>query len=33
VPESMKPRKIDVQVGKAQAPGDKVKTIEHTKVA
>jgi molecular chaperone IbpA len=33
VPESLKPRKIEVQVGKAQAPGDKVKTIEHTKVA
>jgi molecular chaperone IbpA len=33
VPESMKPRKIDIQVGKAQVPGDKVKTIEHTKVA
>jgi molecular chaperone IbpA len=32
-PESMKPRKIDVQVGKAQGSGDKVKTIEHTKVA
>jgi molecular chaperone IbpA len=31
VPEAMKPRKIDVQVGKA--PGDNVKTIEHTKVA
>jgi len=33
VPESMKPRKIEVQVGKAQLPGDKAKTIEHAKVA
>ena len=33
VPESMKPRKIEVQVGRAQAPSDKVKTIEHSKVA
>ena len=33
VPESMKPRKVEVQVGKAQAPSDKVKTIEHSKVA
>ena len=33
VPESMKPRKIDIQVGKAHAPTDNVKTIEHTKVA
>src|SRR6201987_580370 len=33
VPESMKPRKIDVQVGKGQISGDKMKTIEHTKVA
>ena len=31
VPESMKPRKIEIQVGKAHA-GD-VKTIEHTKAA
>jgi molecular chaperone IbpA len=33
VPEAMKPRKIDVQVGKAQVTTDKVKTIEHSKVA
>ncbi len=34
VPESMKPRKIEIQVGKAQLPGDKAKTtIEHAKVA
>jgi molecular chaperone IbpA len=32
VPESMKPRKIDIQVGKSLA-GDKAKTIEHAKVA
>jgi molecular chaperone IbpA len=31
VPEAMKPRKVDVQVGKA--PSDNMKTIEHTKVA
>jgi molecular chaperone IbpA len=33
VPESMKPRKVEVQVGKAQGPSDKTKTIEHSKVA
>jgi molecular chaperone IbpA len=33
VPESMKPRKIDIQVGKAQVPDGKTKTIEHAKVA
>jgi molecular chaperone IbpA len=33
VPESMKPRKIEVQVGKAQLTGDKTKTIEHSRVA
>ena len=33
VPESMKPRKIDIQVGKAQVPDGKAKTIEHAKVA
>jgi len=33
VPESMKPRKIDIQIGRVQAPSDKVKTIEHAKVA
>ena len=33
VPESMKPRKIDIQVGKAQEANSKAKTIEHAKVA
>jgi molecular chaperone IbpA len=33
VPDSMKPRKIDIQVGKAQVPDGKAKTIEHAKVA
>ena len=33
VPESMKPRKIDINVGKAVGHTDKVKTIEHSKVA
>ena len=33
VPESMKPRKIDINVGKAVGHTDKVKTIEHAKVA
>ena len=33
VPESMKPRKIEIQVGKTQVLSDKVKTIEHTKAA
>jgi hypothetical protein len=33
VPESMRPRKIEVQLGKAQLSGDKTKTIEHSKVA
>ena len=32
VPDTMKPRKIDIQVGKAQASSDKVKAIEHAKV-
>jgi len=32
VPESMKPRKIEIQVGKP-LPSDKAKTIEHAKVA
>jgi molecular chaperone IbpA len=31
VPEALKPRKIDIHVGKLQ--DDKVKTIEHSKVA
>ncbi len=33
VPESMKPRKIDINVGKAQGHASNVKTIEHAKVA
>jgi len=33
VPESMKPRKIDINVGKAVGHTDNVKTIDHTKVA
>jgi hypothetical protein len=33
VPESMKPRKIEAQIGKGQLSGDKSKTIEHSKVA
>lgn len=33
VPESMKPRKIDIQVGKSQEASSKAKTIEHAKVA
>ena len=33
VPESMKPRKIDINVGKAVGHTDNVKTIDHAKVA
>jgi molecular chaperone IbpA len=33
LPEALKPRKIDVQVGNAQVTADKVKTIEHNQVA
>jgi molecular chaperone IbpA len=33
LPEAMKPRRIEVKVGKAQLSSDKVKTIEHSKVA
>jgi len=33
VPESMKPRKIDINVGKAVGHSDNVKTIDHAKVA
>jgi len=33
VPESMKPRKIDITVGNAQAHTNNVKTIDHAKVA
>lgn len=33
LPEAMKPRRIDIRAGKAIGPGDKVRTIEHSKVA
>jgi molecular chaperone IbpA len=33
VPESMKPRKVEVQIGKPPVTDDKVKTIDHAKVA
>ena len=33
VPESMKPRKIEINVGKGQSHAGNVKTIEHAKVA
>ena len=33
VPDDMKPRRIDIQVGKARLADDKIKTIEQTKVA
>jgi molecular chaperone IbpA len=33
VPEALKPRKIEIQVGAVQGSNDKVKTIEHSKVA
>jgi molecular chaperone IbpA len=33
VPDSMKPRKIDIQMGKAQVSDAKAKTIEHATVA
>jgi molecular chaperone IbpA len=33
LPETMKPRRIDIQTGKAVGKGDKVRTIEHSKVA
>jgi molecular chaperone IbpA len=33
VPESMKPRKIEVHLGTGQLSGDKSKTIEHSRVA
>ena len=33
IPEAMKPRRIEVQTGQAVAKGDKVRTIEHSKVA
>jgi molecular chaperone IbpA len=33
VPEAMKPRRIDIRVGKAIGKDDNVRTIEHSKVA
>ncbi len=33
LPEAMKPRRIDIKTGKAVGQGDKVRTIEHSKVA
>jgi len=33
LPEAMKPRRIEVKVGKAAHAGDRVKTLEHSKVA
>ena len=33
VPESMKPRKIDITAGNVQSPTTNVKTIDHAKVA
>jgi molecular chaperone IbpA len=33
LPEAMKPRRIEIQTGKAVAKGDRVHTIEHSKVA
>jgi len=33
VPESMKPRKIEINVGKEHGTTDNVRTIEHSKVA
>jgi len=33
IPEAMKPRRIEIQTGQAVAKGDKVRTIEHSKVA
>ena len=33
LPEEMKPRRIEIQAGKAVGKGDKVRAIEHSKVA
>ena len=33
LPEAMKPRRIEIQAGKAIGKDDKVRTIEHSKVA
>jgi molecular chaperone IbpA len=33
LPDTMKPRRIEIQTGKTVGKGDKVRTIEHSKVA
>lgn len=33
LPEAMKPRRIDIKIGKPVGQGDNVRTIEHSKVA
>jgi molecular chaperone IbpA len=33
LPDAMKPRRIEIETGKAVGKGDKVRTIEHSKVA
>lgn len=33
LPEALKPRRIDIQTGKSTGQSDKVRTIEHSKVA
>ncbi len=33
LPEAMKPRRIEIQTGKSIGQGDKVRTIDHSKVA
>ena len=33
LPEAMKPRRIEIQTGKVIGKGEKVRTIEHSKVA
>jgi len=33
LPDAMKPRRIEIQTGKAIGKDDKVRTIEHSKVA
>jgi molecular chaperone IbpA len=33
LPEAMKPRRIEIQTGKAIGKGDNVRTIEHSKIA
>ena len=33
LPEAIKPRRIEIETGNAVGKGDKVRTIEHSKVA